>query len=213
MASTMPMRTVLIVEDDALMRDMLATVIEVAGFQVSTASNGMEALNACREIDPDALIVDIDLGRGVNGVQVAEAAVREIPGLAVVFLTNLPDARFCSTPSANVLENAAYLRKTRLGNGRELVQAINLALTEKITKEQRHDKVGPDDLSILNFSQLEILRMLSEGMSNEQIALNLGISSRSVERTIAKIGNLLLVDQNAGNTRVKLARRYLLATR
>ena len=204
-------RTVLVVEDEALMRDMVAALVRGEGFEVRTAANAAEAVDLCRACDPDALIIDINLGSEPNGLQLAEALVRESPGCAVIFLTNLPDARFTSHPSPQVLERAAYLRKSQLHSSNELVRALNDALGERVNTSQRHDQANDRPLAQLSKTQFEVLQLLSEGLTNEQISEQRGTTTRSVERIIARIFRALNIDPAEGNPRVEATRAYLLA--
>lgn len=205
-------RGVLIVDDDALLRDMIAQVLDSAGFDTVTAANAPEAIALTRSANPDAVVIDIDLGIGPDGLQLAEAISRESPGTAMVFLTNLPSARFSSRPSATVLENVAYLRKSRLATSDELVVALNAVLSERVTAEQRHDQHSGDPLAHLTTSQLEVLRLVSEGLSNDQIAVQRHSSTRSVERLFARTLDALEIDPHHGAARVHAARTYILAT-
>jgi DNA-binding NarL/FixJ family response regulator len=205
-------RGVLIVDDDALLRDMIAQVLEKAGFDTVTAANAIEAISLTRTVNPDAVVIDIDLGIGPDGLQLAEAITRESPGTAMVFLTNLPSARFSSRPSATVLDSVAYLRKSRLATSDELVVALNAVLSERVTPEQRHDQNVGDPLAQLTSSQLEVLRMVSEGLSNDQIAILRHSSTRSVERLFARTLEALHIDPHLGAARVHAARTYIMAT-
>jgi DNA-binding response OmpR family regulator len=87
-----PPRSVLYVEDDALLRKMLATILDEAGFEVVTVENGTAALQALDARRFDALITDINLGPGPAGWEVARRA-REIDGtLPVVYVTGAAGA-------------------------------------------------------------------------------------------------------------------------
>lgn len=207
----MTARSVLIVDDEVLLREMVTQLLQQAGFRTLTAANSVDAIGLFRRSDPDAVIIDIDLGIGPDGLQLAEAITRESPGTALVFLTNLPHARLSPSPSPQVLNHVAYLRKSQLSTSNELVLALNAALGERVTAAQRHDQFSNDALSALSAAQLEVLRMVSEGLSNEQIAEARHTSIRSVERLISRILETLSIDPQVGNSRVRAARAYLLA--
>ncbi len=55
-------RSVVVVEDEALLRDLIAQSLEASGFSVATAANAADARRACAAFDPDAVVVDIELG-------------------------------------------------------------------------------------------------------------------------------------------------------
>jgi DNA-binding response OmpR family regulator len=59
-------RTVVVVENESLLRDLIARSLEAAGFHVSTAANAADAKRAVKVVDPDACVIDIELGPGPN---------------------------------------------------------------------------------------------------------------------------------------------------
>lgn len=203
-------RRVLIVEDEALLRDLLAHMLTGSGFVALTAANALEARQIFDEDDLDAMIVDINLGPGLDGFDLAEALRRENSELGVVFLTNLPDARFSAQGEREVFRNAAYLRKSQLVGTTELVDALEEVLAGKVTTDHRHDKNPTRPLGNLSRMQLEVLKLVAQGMSNQQIAEARGRSVGAVESMLSRIFAILKIDAGAdGNARVEAARRFM----
>ena len=64
-------RRLLVVEDDALTASLLAETLVSQGFEVVTAHDVVEALRAVDIFDPDAALIDIALGEGPNGIDLA----------------------------------------------------------------------------------------------------------------------------------------------
>ena len=205
-------RRILIVEDDALMGDLISQTLRSREFDVEHARNAGEALRIARQFDPDAAVLDVDLGVGPDGFQVAEALVRESPGVAMVFLTNLPDARFSSHPSARVHERAAYLRKSNLADSNELIAAVDAALRERVEDTYRHDRVASRPFAQLTAAQFDVLRLVSEGLTNDQIAELRAVSVRSVERMLSRICAEIGVPAEHKNPRIEAARIFIRAT-
>lgn len=206
-------RTVVVVENESLLRDLIARSLEAAGFSVSTAANAADAKRACKAADPDACVVDIELGPGPNGFDFAEFLNRESPDVGVVFLTNLPDPRFADRDPKTVKQNQAYLRKSQLVDSKELVDAVNAVLREKVPARFRHDQKEDRPLAELSRRQISVLQMVADGLSNSQIAEARGTSVRAVEGMISRIFQSLGVDAGAdGNARVEATKRYLSAT-
>jgi DNA-binding response OmpR family regulator len=54
-------RTLVVVENESLLRDLIARSLEAVGFDVTTAANASDAKRACKAVDPDACIVDIEV--------------------------------------------------------------------------------------------------------------------------------------------------------
>ena len=184
-------RTVLVVENDDFMRSLIADSLESAGFDVATASNGLDAKRLMSSVDPDAIILDIDLGNGPTGLDVAAQVTITNPEIGIVFLTDLPDPRF-AREKHEVKKNQAYLNKKLLADSVILVEAIEAVLMETGIDDFRHDKFDGRPLANLSRTQLEILKLLSEGKTNQQIAdargRSLSATESAVTRTLEELG-------------------------
>lgn len=205
-------RTIVVVENESLLRDLIARSLEGAGFHVSTAANAADAKRAVKAADPDACVVDIELGSGPNGFDFADYLGRESPDVGVVFLTNLPDPRFVDRDLKTVKQNQAYLRKSQLVDSKELVEAVNAVLKEVNVTNYRHDKNEDRPLAALSRRQISVLKLVADGYSNAQIAEVRGTTVRAVEGMISRIFNSLGVDAaGSGNARVEATKLYLSA--
>ena len=205
-------RTLVVVENESLLRDLIARSLEAVGFHVTTAANASDAKRACKAVDPDACIVDIELGPGPDGFDFAEYLSREAPDVGVVFLTNLPDPRFAQRDSKSVKQSQAYLRKSQLVDSKELVDAVNAVLKEEDVSQYRHDQAAERPLADLSKRQLVVLQLMAEGLSNAQIAEARGTTVRAVEGMISRIFQALEIDaQGSGNARIAASKAYLSA--
>jgi DNA-binding NarL/FixJ family response regulator len=205
-------RTIVVVENESLLRDLIARSLETAGFHVSTAANAADAKRAVKAADPDVCVVDIELGPGPNGFDLADYLSREVPDVGVVFLTNLPDPRFANRDAKTVTQNQAYLRKSQLVDSKELVEAVNAVLKEVDVHNFRHDKDMERPLVALSRRQISVLKLVAEGHSNNQIAEQRGTTVRAVEGMVSRIFQALGVEaQGLGNARVEATRLYLSA--
>lgn len=200
-------RHVLLVEDEPLLRDLIAKSIEAQGFLVTTAANATDAKRAVKSVDPDAMVVDIELGPGPNGLDLAEVISKQRPDIGIVFLTNLPDPRFGGNGKA-VTRNQAYIRKGAIESTGELVDALEAVLRDRVTKEYRHDLASNRPLSNLSQRQIATLKLVSEGMTNQQIADLRGTSTRAVESMLSRIFEALGIDPKSSNPRVEAASKY-----
>jgi DNA-binding NarL/FixJ family response regulator len=210
---SMPLqRTIVVVENESLLRDLIARSLEAAGFDVSTAANAADAKRAVKATDPDVCVVDIELGPGPNGFDFAEYLSREAQDVGVVFLTNLPDPRFANRDSKSITQNQAYLRKSQLVDSKELIEAVNAVLKEQDVDKFRHDQNQTRPLAELSKRQISVLKLVAEGQSNNQIAEQRGTTVRAVEGMVSRIFTALGVDaQGVGNARVEATRMYLSA--
>lgn len=207
-AAVIAQRRVLVLEDEPLLRDLLAKTLEANDFLVTTAANAADAKRAIKTADPDAILVDIELGPGPTGLDFAEVVTRQRPDIGVVFLTNLPDPRFSPSGQKSVAKNQAYIRKTAIESGSELVDALEAVLRDRVTKDYRHDLASNRPLAELSQRQIETLQLVADGKTNSQIANLRGTSVRAVESMLSRIFEALKIDQKSSNPRVEAVAKY-----
>lgn len=203
-------RSVLVVEDEALLRDALGRALETHGFDVVTAASAPDARRVFRRIDPDAIVMDVDLGPGPNGFELAEALLELDTGVAVVFLTNLPDPRFAGRQSNDLPPGIAYLRKSAVSDLNLLARTLDGAMRQSVEAYMRHDLDPDRPLAGLTRGQIEVLRLVASGYSNAQIADERGITLRAAEKAVERAFDALgISDAQEGNPRVVAVRRFL----
>lgn len=204
-------RQIVIVEDDAMTRGLLADLLEGEGYAVATAANAADARRAVALVDPDGLVLDVDLGPGPTGFDVADAMLAQRPYLGILFLTHLPDSRFAGRDARSVPAGAAYIRKDQLGTPGLLREALDAALRGVVENEHRHD-LKAHSLAGLSRTQLSVLRMVALGMSNAQIAAERGTTVRAVQGVIVRLLETMGIQGSAeGHARVEAARSYMIA--
>jgi DNA-binding NarL/FixJ family response regulator len=182
------------------------------GAVVGAAATAGAARRMWDKMDPDAVVLDIDLGPGVNGFDLADAFLAQRPGLAVLFLSNLPDARFAGRDAGSLPPGVGYVRKDQLANTLALVTALDAVLRGLADQTPRHDRDPSRPLAHLSRTQIEVLRLVAMGLSNEQIAAERGTTTRAVHnvlsRAMATIGE---VETEEGSARVAAAREFIRA--
>jgi DNA-binding NarL/FixJ family response regulator len=206
-------RSVLVVEDDPFLRDLLAVALERNGFVVETAASAADAKRVFSRGDHDAVMLDVSLGPGLNGFDLAHILRSQSPNVAIVFLTDLPDSRFAGKEPGERPPGIVYLRKSKMSDTQSLAVALDSALRGINMNEFRQDQDQDRPLGNLTRKQLTVLGLAARGMTNAQIAEERGVSVKAVEDTIARASQALAMDNEDGaNTRVTVVRRYLEAT-
>jgi DNA-binding NarL/FixJ family response regulator len=202
-------RSVVVIEDDNLVRSLIASHLESAGFQVAVAANYTDAMRLIKVVDPDALVIDIDLGPGPNGLDIAERVRKNTDEVAIVFLTSISDPRFVDSSLAKNAPAIAYLNKHLVTEAKVLVQALESALTDTVDESQRHDLRVDRPLGGLSRLQIQILKLISEGKTNQQIAETRGRSLGATESAISRTLKALGFDANSDvNSRVLATNQY-----
>lgn len=202
-------RHVVLVEDDALLRTLLAEYLENAGFLVTTAGTAADARRALRSVDPDAAVLDIDLGPGPTGLDIGEALLAEGNDIAVVYLTSITDVRVLGGSKDKAHRRAAYLQKSEITDGHVLVDALDAVLYERGIENFRHDEKN-STIAELSATQIQVLRMIALGKTNKQIAQERGRSLPATEAVIARAMNVLGIDPALEqNSRVIATQKFL----
>lgn len=203
-------RQVVVVEDQDFLRSLIANYLTASNFDVLSAGSASDAVKLIKDADPDALVLDIDLGSDITGIDIARRFKVTEHGIGVVFLTSISDDRFLDTDISKEFPKASYLNKRMLSDPATLVEALNAVLKNDGGVLYRHDKRDDRPLAKLTRTQIQVLRMVAEGKTNKQIAEMRTTTLEAVEALIARTMRALGLDANSlQNSRVIAARKYL----
>jgi DNA-binding NarL/FixJ family response regulator len=186
---------VLIVDDHAVVREGLRTFLELQdGIDVvGEAGNGTEALEQARRVEPDVVLMDLVMP-GLDGVGTMRQLRERSPQIRVIVLTSfLDDDRLMPAIRAGA---AGYLLKDV--DPAELAQAVrtasagqamlNPAVAARLVAAIAENPAPGVQLERLTRREQEVLEQIAHGRSNKRIALELGISEKTVK---AHVGHLL----------------------
>ena len=196
-------------DDEPLVRSLLTEVIKTLGYEVRAAESAADARKICQSFDADVAIIDVDLGAGPNGFDLA-ANLRAInSAIAVIFLTNLVEPKLAGRSGKDLPTGYAYLVKSRMGDTATLNEVIKQVSRGK-GSDYRDDLAALNPLSELSRSQLDVVRLLAQGKSNEEIAETRGTTVRAVRMILVRAFQALGIDEDAGpEKRVQAAIKYL----
>jgi DNA-binding NarL/FixJ family response regulator len=189
----------MIVEDNEKLRQGLKAGLEATG-QVRVAHDcdtGENALSACLQQPPDAVLMDVRLAGAMNGIQAAVSIRREFPRLPVVFYSiQDDDAYFRDFRRSGILSHYAYVRKSNYLLPQMILPLLKDAIAgrsfidpeiEARLQEVRHkDEQAP--MALLEPNERAVARLLASGLTNEQIAARMGFQDkRTISRTNGQI--------------------------
>ncbi|MGA0068772.1 MAG: response regulator [Miltoncostaeaceae bacterium] len=202
----------MVVEDNPFTRMTLAGTLAAAGVDVvHDAGSAREALSLARDAAPDAALIDLDLGDGPTGADLAVALRRQFASMGIVILTSFTDPRAAGVDASAFPRGTSYLTKGELGDAEALV--IALARSVRLAVASGEDPgvaIESSRLAGLTDNQMDLLGMVAAGLSNAEIARERGIGESAVERTVARIAQHLGIDADSRtNRRVLLARAYI----
>ena len=201
----------LIVEDDKILLTMMSGALTSEGFNVLAANDAQSAMQYFDKARPDVVILDIDLGAGPSGIDLANK-MRQISGrIAIVFCTSFKDMRFIQGDYLKYPLHTVVLKKADVVNMEKFSNAINEAVelireSDESRPDQLHEKYYKD----LTALEIELLTLIAGGHSNKQVAAEKGISLKSCENAIARLAKKLEIPAaEQSNQRVLLTRKYM----
>lgn len=202
-------RSVLVLDDDRLLASLIAGQLEERGFTCFVAHTVSEARAIMKNEELDVTLLDIHLGEGPSGIQLAKVIEATQPGVGIVFLSKTPDLVNVSADKGSLPSTYAVAGKENLDNTDELVGAIESVLSST-GSPVKHSKLESSALDGLTKHQLSILREVASGLTNRAIAQNNQVTERSVERTLQAIFlKLGVAPSDQQNPRVAAIRAYV----
>jgi DNA-binding NarL/FixJ family response regulator len=197
---TQPIR-ILIADDHTMVRQGLSQICEAEPDMqiVGQAADGEAACRLVLELQPDVVVMDINMP-GLDGVQATRRLTETNPDLGIIILTmHRQDQYIFEAIKAGA---RAYLLKN--ADSEELLQAIrtvatgeallNPAIALRMIEEFRRLQDGPaenKDITLLTELELDVLRLVAQGLPNSDIGDQLGLTEKTVRNRLTLIFNKL----------------------
>lgn len=207
----MQMRVAL-VEDDAFTRLTVASSLRAQGLQVVIdTGSASEALQEFDQAKPHVALLDLHLGKGPTGIDLANAFRSKSPQIGIVFLTSFEDPRLLNPSLPPLPFRSVYLHKNNISDIWNILEALKIA-TDKTERISSAIKPSSSPIAALTDVQLETLRLMSQGLSNAEIAKRRSVTEKSVELAISRLAKTLGVEKDSTiNQRVHMANVYFRA--
>jgi DNA-binding NarL/FixJ family response regulator len=186
---------VVLAEDDVLLREGLASLLERSGFVVvGQAGDGGRLLSLVRETTPELVVVDIRMPptHTVEGLDAARQIRRELPGIGILVLSAHADVEHAMELLASG-RGIGYLLKSRITDVAEFLDTleriakggsvVDPALVQELVSARRRN----DPLAVLSTREHEVLALMAEGRSNAGIARRLWVTEGTVEKHVRNI--------------------------
>jgi len=219
MAAVMEARTrVVLADDEVLLREGLAGLLERFGFEVvGQSGSGPELIELVREHQPALAIVDIRMppAHSTEGLDAARVIREEFPETAILVLSAHVDVEHAMDLLASG-RRSGYLLKSRVTDIDEFIQTlerivnggsvVDPALVQELVAARRVD----DPLDEVTPREREVLSLMAEGRSNAGIARQLVVTEGTVEKHVHSIlGKLSLPDTGDDHRRVLAVLMFL----
>lgn len=192
---------VMLVDDHNVVRSGLATFLKAFDeFELITeARNGLEAVNSCRLRKPDVILMDLIMPE-MDGIAATRAILAEYPGIKIIAMTSFEEEELVH----GVLAAGAISYLLKNVTAEELAKAIRDAFSGKSTLSPgatnvliRATRPAEQSWSELTGREMEVLKLVVQGKSNQQIANEMVVSLATVK---AHISNILSKLQVASRT-------------
>jgi DNA-binding NarL/FixJ family response regulator len=209
---------VVLADDDVLLREGIASLLEKSSFEVvGRAGDAAGLMELVREHRPHLAIVDIRMppGHSTEGLEAARVIREEFPQTAVLVLSVHADVEHAMELLAGG-HSIGYLLKTRVTDVDEFIDAltriahggsvIDPALVQELVAARRRN----DPLDVLSPREREVLALMAEGRSNAGIGRRLWVTEGTVEKHVRSILLKLQVPEtDDDHRRVRAVIRYL----
>jgi len=208
-----PLR-VMLVDDHALVRSAIRQALQAPDIDVvGEASSAEEALSIAPMLRPDLVLLDIDLA-GLSGIEAVRELAPRLPGTKIVMLTVSMDRR----DLLGAVRHGAYGYLTKDLSGDALLRAVRGIRQGDLPMSRAHAATVVEHLArgsgakgsegdrieeLLSTRESEVLRLLTEGLTDREIAGALAISPRTVESHVSNVLRKLGV-----RNRAEAAQRY-----
>lgn len=207
-----PVRVV-IADDDVLLREGVASLLERAGFEVvGQAGDGPELLQTVRDAQPDLVVADIRMPptNTTEGLDAARQIREEFPDIAILVLSAHVDVEDAMELLASG-HGIGYLLKSRVTAVTDFIETVESiargasvvdpALVQELVSSRRRN----DPLSALSDREREVLEQMAEGRSNAGIARRLWVTEGTVEKHMRSILTKLDLPETGDDHRRVLA--------
>jgi DNA-binding NarL/FixJ family response regulator len=209
---------VVLADDDVLLREGLASLLERSGLQVvGQAGDGGGLLQLVRATLPDLVVVDIRMPptHTTEGLEAARVIRQELPQTGVLMLSAHVEVEHAMKLLATG-RRIGYLLKGRVTDVAEFLDAlqriasggsvVDPALVQELVSAHRRS----DPLAMLTDREREVLALMAEGRSNAGIARRLWVAEGTVEKHVRSIlGKLNLPDTDDDHRRVLAVLTFL----
>ncbi len=209
---------VVIADDDVLLREGLASLLERSGFEVGgQAGDATALLELVRTEKPDLVLVDIRMPptHSTEGLDAARVIRDESPDIGIVVLSAHVDVEHAMELLAGG-HAIGYLLKTRVTDVADFVDTlqrvangasvVDPALVAELVSARKRD----DPLAVLSAREREVLTLMAEGLSNAGIGRRIWVTEGTVEKHVRSIlTKLNLPETGDDHRRVRAVMMYL----
>jgi DNA-binding NarL/FixJ family response regulator len=162
----------------------------------------------------DAVFLDLHLGKGPTGLDLAVAVRRYLPKVGIVVVTSYEEPRLLQSNPPQLPRGTVYLVKNEITNIQDLSDALERSVLLASSEKEKGDSGRRiSNIGRLTDGQVELLRMMALGLSNAEIAKRKFVTEKSVELSVSRLVRALGIERDpTQNQRVHISKVYFRAT-
>ena len=191
---------VIIVDDQYMARQLFELYIKSSGrYQLAgTASSGQQALSLVQAVSADLILMDILMPDGENGLETAARIKAIRPWIRIIAVTSMAEASWLKRAREIGIESFWYKESSK----ETILEVMDCTMNgDSVYPDQPpKEKLGLSSNTEFTQRELEVLRLMTRGMSNSSIAGELGISENTVKSHIQH-----MLDKTGYKNRTELA--------
>lgn len=192
--------SVLVVEDQEMVKKLFEIYInDSKDFELLTSvANSSLAISICRTVQVDLILMDVMTELGHSGLDAAAEIKKEFPGIRIIIVTSMPEYSWLSRARADGIDSFWYKNSMR-----ESILSV-------MRRTMAGESIYPDQTPLIDIGsatnrdftdrELDVLKELTTGDSNSEIAERLGISARTVKFHVQN-----MLEKTGFKTRTELA--------
>lgn len=199
------MTKIILIDDDKLICDSLKIILESKGYEVSgIAHNGIDGVKLFECTKPDLTLMDIRM-KEQNGIETSKIILEKYPDAKILLLTTFKDEEYITHAISNGVKG--YILKdnfSSLLSSIETVLSGNIVFDNEVLQNISIHKKSNITIKNINQKEMEIIKLVAEGLNNKEIAEKLFLSQGTVRNYLSTI-----LDKLDLRDRTQLAIYYL----
>ena len=180
------MYNIIVIDDHQMLRDMISETLSAQDDLnvVATSGNAKDSLELCKKLNPDLVLMDVCTENNSNGIAYSKLLKKQFPNVKVIIMTGVLDLNFINDAKEAGIDSFIYKNISK----DSLIMTIKNTLDGYSMYPNDKNNLSKDNiLSNLTDVELKVLTLYCKLLDRDEVANQLGISTRTVKSYISSI--------------------------
>ena len=180
------MYNIIVIDDHQMLRDMISETLNTQDDLnvVATSGNAKDSLELCKKLNPDLVLMDVCTENNSNGIAYSKLLKKQFPNVKVIIMTGILDLNFINDAKEAGVDSFIYKNISK----DSLIMTIKNTLDGYSMYPNDKNNLSKDNiLSNLTDVELKVLTLYCKLLDRDEVANQLGISTRTVKSYISSI--------------------------